>query len=271
MIGAPTYALSKLYDAYSSMPSQQAITRAYNAGLMRKRKPSRSTVKAASEVATKQYVKRVVAVNRPLRMYGVYNTATNMQPSLGIYYLDVADNISAGDGVGQRTGDQIEMVKLRIHGHFWNYNSNHTEGGQIRMVLVRAKRPTETLTTDFYESFTSDATPANFSTNERGSMTRNLNSNKFTVIWDKNIPLPPNFAGAVANTGRYKNVWCSGVQHLNYNIPFKRKIKFEDGNEVAPVYKLMWWVITEDHAGAAADFPASTVGYQFYCDQYFKD
>lgn len=225
------------------------------------------------QLATRRYVDLIVNKSKSMHRCPSYQNNGNFQPSGGVYNFSVGANIGKGDDVGSRTGDAIEVVKLHIHGHVFNYNTSPFQSGAMRMLVVRSKFPWETLTDDFFMSDSASAVPDNFTTNQRGSITRMLNPNKFTVVWDKVIPL------AVWNDQdhdqtRKKNHTCGGMSYFSYRIPLKKKIKFEDGgtsaSDIMPCYKVIWWVVSNYH-NPAADFPTGMVGHQFYIDTYFRD
>lgn len=225
------------------------------------------------EIATRRYVDVRINRGKSTHRCPSYQNNGNLLPSSSVQVFQVGANIAKGDNAGNRTGDTIDVKSLHIHGHAFNYNTSPFQSGMIRMLVVKVKFPWETITDDFFASDSAAAVPNNFTTNQRGAMTRQLNPNKFMVVWDKTIPLPV-WNDQDHSMERRKNTAIGGIQYFSYRIPLNKRVKFEDGgtaaSDIMPAYKVIWWVVSNYH-NPAADFPANTVGHQFYIDTYFKD
>lgn len=262
-------------NAYRSMPTASDVRWNYaRKTTVQKRLPlKKRKVAATTELATRAYVNRIVAGSRSTHRCPSYQNNGNFQPSGGVYNFTIGGNIGKGDDVGSRTGDSIELQYLHLHGHIFNYNTSPFQSGAMRMMVVRNKFPQETLTDDFFMSDSAAAQPDNFTTNQRGSITRVLNPNKFEVVFDKVLPLPV-WNDQDHGVERTKNHNCGGMAYLSYRVPLKKRVKFEDGgtatSDITPQYKVIWWVVSNYH-NPAADFPTGLVGFQFYIDTYFKD
>lgn len=267
MIGYVPY-LKHLYNSY---PSQREITSNFNKSLVRRaRKVSRSTNKKNS-LATKAYVDRLISKSRHTGHFATTYNAANWQPSDGMYIHSVGSDIVQGDGVGNRTGEDIDITSIRIYGHIHNYNTDET--GYVRMLVVENKNPMDTWEDDFWDSEGQTNSPIDFSSNERASMVKRVNKDKYRVIWDKVIPLGVD----LASTGgeRAKNGSCPPLYLLNYRIPIKKRVHFNTDilpdKAIEPVFGVLWWVVTNNHGGGAGDFAANTVGNSFKIETWFKD
>lgn len=106
---------------------------------------TRKINKPANRVATVKTVKRMIAKNIETHVYDTGNDGFTPGTTVTVHALN---NISQGDGAGNRTGIVISPVKLKINMGFIRSSLN-TLGERVRVLVVRDKSchgvvPTET-------------------------------------------------------------------------------------------------------------------------------
>nr|QXN75462.1 MAG: capsid protein [Virus sp.] len=162
-----------------------------------------------------RYPRKQYQTLRSLNNIAEKKTVTTGSGSSNINSGGLIYNISwpqQGTQRGQRVGNDIFARYWRVNGYF---NENQTSTPMVRMALLWPKRYDYALgdlpTTDYTQSFDLD---------------------KFTVIWDRLIPL------ATVNTASSTYIANSGglsLKPFQYSIPIFKRFMFDDNNTTPQV------------------------------------
>ena len=254
-----------------------------------KRKVSKSSVaKIAKKVAKKVFSRQVETKQSYLEPTGAnFNTQTSQNfpvlPNItqtSMYQL--CPTISLGTDSQSRTGNKINPKGLYVKGHIYGDwanivgNNSSFQTMYVRIMAISDKQnPVDSLA---YANFTTGkdvllnkgATSTNFLFNDQTSLYRPINTNRFTVHYDKVIKL----SMYSANLGTALIDQQYGLRRFSFKIPMKEHWKFDDSNTRPTNISMPNLVIgycPADNRNITSGATTSFIKCTYYTDFYYQD
>lgn len=249
---------------------------------------ARSVARIAKAVA-KKVVKRTIETKQGyLEPTGAnFNTQTTQNfpvlPNItqtSMYQL--LPTVSLGTDAQSRTGNKIKPKGLYVKGHIygdWNNivaNNSSFQTIYVRIMAIADKQ--NNVDSLAYGQFGTSkdvllnkgASATNFLFNDQTSLYRPINTNRFTVYYDKVVKL----SMYSANLGTALIDQSFGMKMFKFKIPMKEEWKFDDSNGRPSNISMPNLVIgycPADNRNITAGATTSFIKCTYYTDFYYQD
>lgn len=252
------------------------------------RRKTGSVAKIAKKVATKVLRRQIETKQGYLEPTGAgFNTQTSQNfpvlPNItqtSMYQL--CPTISLGTDSQSRVGNKIKPKGLYVKGHIygdWNNivgNNSSFQTIYVRILALADKQNNvDSLAYGQFGTSSSillnkGSTSTNFLFNDQTSLYRPVNTNRFTVYYDKVIKL----SMYSANLGTALIDQSFGLKMFKFKIPMKEDWKFDDSNSRPSNVSMPNLVIgycPGDNRNITAGATTSFIKCTYYTDFYYQD
>lgn len=251
-------------------------------------KRSSSIARIAKKVATKVIRRQIETKQGYLEPTGAgFNTQTSQNfpvlPNItqtSMYQL--CPTVSLGTDSQSRVGNKIKPKGLYVKGHIygdWNNivgNNSSFQTIYVRIMAISDKQNNvDSLAYGQFGTSSSillnkGSTSTNFLFNDQTSLYRPINTNRFTVYYDKVIKL----SMYSANLGTALIDQATGLRRFSFKIPMKEDWKFDDSNSRPSNIAMPNLVVgycPADNRNITAGATTSFIKLTYYTDFYYQD
>lgn len=192
----------------------------------RRRRPTRKS----RTLATKSYVKRVIASSSETK-WEFTNFITNLQPGV-LVHKQIGDDIFTGvDVVNDLIGNKIKLLSTQLR---YSFHNTQNTPAHIRIMCLQFRDNAGPAT----DLFHARSTPSPFDYQSGAAILSRirymLNRTKCMVLYDRTINLP-----STADTQGGKNVKIGATPH----VPLRKTLKFEgSGRNPTEIKPNIYWV-----------------------------
>lgn len=269
-------------------PVRYTKGRKYYLGARPKRPATARVAKIAKQVA-KQVMKRSAETKQGyLEPTGAaFNTQASQNfpvlPNItqtSMYQL--CPEITLGTSISNRVGNKIKPKGLYVKGHIYgdwlNITSNNESFQTLYVRIMAIADKQNNVDSLAYNAFNASkdvllnkgASATNFSFSDQTSLYRPINTNRFTVYFDKKIKL----GMYSANVGTSNVDQTNGLKRFSFKIPMKEEWKFDDTNSRPSNVSMPTLVIgycPGDNRNITNGATTSFVKCTYYTDFYYTD